>query len=151
MTALFHVGVAVSDLAKSIRLFEDGFGFELVSLRNVDHGYLGNLIGVSGASAEIAMLDIGDGTFLELISWKKSNEIQARDPKFDLRTTGTHHICIYVEDATELFSKLSSVSEVSLVNEYPIIVPIGPNAGCKVFFALVLDEIYVEVFEKVSK
>jgi catechol 2,3-dioxygenase-like lactoylglutathione lyase family enzyme len=151
VTALFHVGVAVSDLTKSIRVFEDGFGFKLASLRSVDHEYIGSLIGALGVSAEIAMLEIGDGTFLELISWKKSDESTSRVAEFDLSTTGTHHICIYVEDASAIFSKLTNLSEVSLVNEAPMIIPIGPNTGCKVFFALVLDEVYVEVFEKVTR
>lgn len=149
MTSLFHVGVAVSNLTESIQAFEKCFGFEMISRRTVDNDYIGILVGAPNITADIAMLDIGDGKFLELISWGKGSSASPRINKSSLSNVGTHHICVYVEDADEAFKKLTGFPEVRLVSERPITVPVGPNAGCKVFFALILGEIYVEVFERV--
>lgn len=149
MTPLFHVGVAVSNLAESIQVFEKCFGFETISRRTVDNDYIGILVGAPNVTADIAMLDIGDGKFLELISWGKGSSTSAQLNTSSLSNVGTHHICVYVDDANEAFKKLAGFPEVKLVSERPITVPIGPNAGCKVFFALILGEIYIEVFERV--
>jgi catechol 2,3-dioxygenase-like lactoylglutathione lyase family enzyme len=149
VTSLFHVGVAVSDLTESIRIFEKCFGFEMVSRRTVDNDYIGVLVGAPNVTADIAMLDIGDGKFLELISWEKGPSTVLKLNVSSLTDVRTHHICVYVDDADEVFEKLAGFQEVRLISERPITVPIGPNAGCKVFFALVLGEIFIEVFERV--
>lgn len=147
VTSLFHIGIAVWDLANLVRVFEKFFDFKLVSSRTVAHEYLGELIGVPEASAEITMLDIGDGKLLELISWSNDTFIPSIS---DLSTAGVHHICVYVESADELFKKISNIPEIRLISKNPVVVPVGPNTGCKVFFALVLGQIYVEVFERVD-
>lgn len=149
MTSLFHVGVVVSDLATSVRVFEESFGFKKVSVRSVEHEYIGELIGVPGILAKIAMLEIGEGIFLELIEWHGSPKQTSTQFQPDLSSHKTQHICIYVEDAYSWHSKLSIDSNINLVSKQPVIIPIGPNIGCKVFFALVLNEVYVEIFERV--
>lgn len=151
MISLFHIGISVADITNFIRVFEENFGFTLVSRRTVDHEYIGALIGAPGASADIAMLDFGDGKLLELISWSCVSDDFEMPTHPNLSTKGTHHICVYVDSADTFFEKLSKVSEVKLVSSSPIVVPLGPNEGCKVFFALVLGTIYVEVFERVRK
>jgi len=151
VTSLFHVGAVVSDLAESIRVFEDSFGFKKVSQRSVDHDYIGQLIGVPGISAEIAMLDIGDGIFLELIVWHGSVKHSLSELKSDLSSRSIQHLCIYVDDADFWYAKLSSEPAIKIVCKNPLTIPIGPNMGSKVFFVLVLDEIYVEIFERIKK
>lgn len=148
MTSLFHTGVAVSNLENSVRVLEEHFGFKASSRRFVEHEYIGTLIGVPNVSAEIAMLEIGDGNLLELIEWRGSLATPAPTIDTDLSFSKVHHICIYVKDAAEWCSRLSKVSEIKLISEEPIVVPVGPNTGSKVFFALVLNEIYFEIFQR---
>ncbi len=149
MTSLFHTGVAVSNLEHTVRVLEEHFGFKTSSRRFVEHDYIGDLIGVPSVAAEIAMLDIGDGNQLELLEWKGSLTSLAPTPDLNLSTVKAHHICVYVDDADEWHSRLSSLSEIKLISKKPIIVPVGPNAGSRVFFALVLDEIYFEIFQRI--
>jgi catechol 2,3-dioxygenase-like lactoylglutathione lyase family enzyme len=151
VTSLFHVGVAVSDLSKSIQLLEEYFGFETASRRVVEHAYIGQLIGVPNVSAEIAMLDIGDGNLLELICWRGATEAPEQVIESDLSSKKVFHICIYVANADEWYLKLSKAAEVKLINQAPTVVPFGPNAGSKVFFALVLNEIYFEIFQRIKR
>jgi catechol 2,3-dioxygenase-like lactoylglutathione lyase family enzyme len=151
VTSLFHIGVAVSDLSKSIQILEEHFGFETVSRRVIEHTYIGQLIGVPNVSAEIAMLGIGDGNLLELICWRGGTESPEQERETDLSSRKIFHVCIYVDSADEWHLKLSKAAEVKLVNAAPLVVPIGPNAGSKVFFALVLNEIYFEIFQKITR
>ena len=149
VTSLFHVGVAVSDIKKSIQILEDNFGFKTTSHRVIEHEYIGNLIGVNNVRAEIAMLDMGNGDLLELIHW--AGEAKPLSPNTDgnLSSPRIHHICVYVDNADEWHLKLSKVSEIELISKEPVVVPLGPNKGSKVFFALVLGEIYFEIFQKI--
>jgi catechol 2,3-dioxygenase-like lactoylglutathione lyase family enzyme len=149
VTSLFHTGVAVSNLEDSVRVLEKYFGFTASSRRLVEHEYIGNLIGVSNAVVEIAMLEIGDGNLLELLEWRARPNTPPLPLNADLNVPKVHHICIYVNDAAEWHSKLSKASEIKLITNEPVIVPIGPNAGSKVFFALVLNEIYFEIFQRI--
>ncbi len=149
VTSLFHTGVAVSHLENSIRVLEEHFGFKTSSRRFVEHEYIGDLIGVPSITAEIAMLEIGDGNLLELLEWQESPTTPAPILDADLSMAKVHHICIYVNDAAEWYFRLSKVSEIKLVSKAPIVVPVGPNKGSKVFFALVLNEIYFEIFQRV--
>ena len=148
MTSLFHTGVAVSNLENSIRILEKHFGFKTSSRRFVEHEYIGDLVGVPNAAVEIAMLDIGDGNLLELLEWRARPNTPPVPSNADLSLTKVHHVCIYVNDAVEWHSRLSKVSEIELITNEPIVVPVGPNAGSKVFFALVLNEIYFEIFQR---
>ena len=149
MTSLFHTGIAVSNLENSVRVLEEHFGFKTSSRRFVEHEYIGDLISVPSVAAEIAMLEIGDGNLLELLEWRGSPTTPAPTLDMDLSTPKVHHICIYVKDVTEWHFRLSKVSEIKLISKEPIIVPVGPNAGSKVFFVLVLNEIYFEIFQRV--
>ena len=150
MTALFHVGAAVSDLNATVMLLENHFNFREISRRKVEHEYIGRLINIPDASAEIAFLDIGDSNIIELISWDNHFSNPIDGDQHSLSSVGIHHICIYVDKADEWHHKLSMVLGVRVLSDSPIIVPIGPNKGCKVFFVLVLKELYFEIFERVS-
>ncbi len=149
MTSLFHIGVAVSDLDKTVHFLEDIFGFTTASRRVIEHAYVGQLIGVPKVRAEIAMLEIGDGNLLELIHWVGVTGPSLPKKELNLSSIGIHHVCVYVDNAEEWYIKLSNLSEVELISAEPVVVPIGPNKGCKVFFALVLDEIYFEMFQRI--
>jgi hypothetical protein len=149
VTSLFHVGVAVSNLEESVQVLEKYFRFTTSSRRVVEHAYIGNLINHPSAAAEIAMMDIGDGNILELLQWEVGYMSTGPTIEAKLCSPKVHHICIYVEDATEWHDRLSKVPEVKLMSTEPVDVPIGPNAGSKVFFALVLGEIFFEIFQRV--
>jgi catechol 2,3-dioxygenase-like lactoylglutathione lyase family enzyme len=150
VTALFHMGAAVSDLHATIAILEKHFNFTEISHRRVEHEYIGRLINVPDASAEIAFLDIGDSNIIELISWDNHSSNPVDGNQHSLSSVGIHHICIYVDKADEWHHKLSTVLGVRVLSDSPIVVPIGPNKGCKVFFVLVLNELYFEIFERVS-
>jgi hypothetical protein len=145
------VGAAVSNLHATVSILKDYFNFTEISRRRVEHEYIGRLINSPDAIAEIALLDIGDSNIIELVSWDNHTSIPIDGKQHSLSSVGIHHICIYVDKADEWHQKLSTVSGVRVLNESPVIVPIGPNKGCKVFFASVLDELYFEIFEKVLK
>ena len=148
MISLFHIGVAVSNLEAMLSVLQSEFKFKIISQRKVNHEYIGQLVQVPGASAEIAFLDIGDSNIIELIEWGNNSSISTLNPQSTLASTGIQHICIYVENAQEWFHRLSSAVGVDVLGQSPVVVPIGPNKGCKVFFVKVLNQLNIEIFER---
>ena len=68
--SLEHVGLSVADLERSIAFYRDVLGFTLVRIvESPPSMRLGDVVGLSGASARIAHLVLG-GTMLEVFEYQ---------------------------------------------------------------------------------
>jgi catechol 2,3-dioxygenase-like lactoylglutathione lyase family enzyme len=76
-TAIWHVGLTVTDLDEAIRFYRDLLGFELAARRFVDPLLAPALSGIPDAEIEIAFLDLpgaehrGGGHDLELVQYHR--------------------------------------------------------------------------------
>lgn len=85
-----HVAFTVHDLDEAIGWYKDIFGFE-VAHRHKD----------KGGSMQIALLNVGDGFNLELFHFPNNTKDlpeYRKDLMADLKTIGTKHLCLQVED-----------------------------------------------------
>lgn len=139
----WHTGFQVADLDRSLTFYRDLLGFEEIWKRVVTDEYIGRLVGYPGLELRQAMLRIpGTAHQLELLDYRNVE----REP-IDPRTAnpGTAHICLIVEDLSELYNRLlgSSVEFLSA----PLTPTSGPNRGRLVAYMCDWDGIRVELLQ----
>jgi len=144
----FHFGVAVRSIEETASALSQLLGGRVVGNRRVDHEYLGLMVGVKNASAEIAMFETSSGEFIELLSWTHEVEKDIAVESIVARTTT--HICFYVENIEICWENALRFHSLFILSHEIITVPMGPNQGCKVFFVKVNNEFYIELFERAT-
>jgi methylmalonyl-CoA/ethylmalonyl-CoA epimerase len=83
-----HVGISVPDLEASIKWYHDMLGFEVA--KRMEMG---------GSSAKLAFVKNGD-FYIELFEVQGASPLPdaRREPNEDLKTHGTKHLCLVVDD-----------------------------------------------------
>lgn len=152
----FHYGVVVPNLDNAVVFFEEIFGIKQVQLRKIEDEYLALLVGSKKTSARIAMLELGENAFLEILEWKSEEnsdlfEQQRSREQETLTDIGTQHLCLFVDDAAEIFEVLSGNLFSEMISPHPIEIPFGPNKGALVFFVKIFGVLYLEIFQKSAK
>jgi catechol 2,3-dioxygenase-like lactoylglutathione lyase family enzyme len=97
LPSLFHAGVTVSDMDRSIAFYADGLGLTLLSDRVAASPTLAVLTGVDVSSMRIALLEGPGGGMMELLQYDPDRErVGAAAPPPS--QPGTGHVCLFVED-----------------------------------------------------
>jgi catechol 2,3-dioxygenase-like lactoylglutathione lyase family enzyme len=141
-----HTSFTVSNLERSVALFRDALGFELLSKAPRDPRLVSRITGVEGAEVTIAFLK-APGHTLELI------EYGAPAARGSLRgrpcDAGFAHIAFNVEDVD------AAISAVAVHGVQPIAPPVaidqGPNRGRRVVYVRDWDGITIEFIEATAK
>lgn len=147
-TAIWHVGLTVSDLDDAVRFYRDLLGFELSVRRMVDPALAPALSGIPDAEIEIAFLDVpgselpGGGHHLELVHYHHPIRSGAAS---HVSVPGAPHLAIVVEDAAAAYDELraAGVEFVSAPNR----ITSGPRAGASLCYFLGPDRIVHELVE----
>lgn len=137
-----HTSFTVSSLDRTIALFRDGLGFDLVSRAPRDPGLVSRITGVAGAEVEIAFLR-GPGHTVELIEYKAPagrGRVEARPCD-----TGFAHLALNVDNVD------AAVEAVAGLGLKPVSPPVtidqGPNRGRKVVYLRDQDGVTIEFIE----
>ena len=148
----FHYGVVVADIAEASNFLQNFLGFNLIQDRVIEHPYISELIGQNDISAEVALLQIDQGSFIELLKWHTSavDEIVETKAGPKLYEFGAQHMCIFTEDIEALYSNLIGQKSVEQVSHGIVSVEVGPNVGARVFFVKLFGCLFLEVFQKTS-
>src|SRR2546425_12113493 len=100
-----HIGLTVTDLARSIGFYRDLLGFEVAYERSeVTAEYMPRLVGIPGARLKIAGLDI-PGLHLDLIEYLHPKGSEAAGPTNDV---GNVHLGFTVDDLWAAYRSLSA-------------------------------------------
>ena len=122
-----HVAVRTSDLAASIRFYEEGLGFK-------------RSFGWGEGDGEIVLMDIGDGNYVELFAGGKAPDGQPlRSP--------VEHFAFRVEDAQASYDRAIAAGAASQIE--PKIVPLKGDhvVTVKIAFVKGPDGEVIEFFE----
>ncbi|MGI9658678.1 MAG: VOC family protein [Gaiellaceae bacterium] len=143
ITATNHTSFTVSNLERSLGLWRDAMGLELISLEPRDPALIEQVVGVEGADIMVAYLR-GHGHTIELIEYlAPAGREHVRPRPCDV---GFAHVAY---DVSDLDATLKAVAEhgVEPINP-PASVDKGPNAGLRVVYTRDPDGITIEFIEK---
>jgi catechol 2,3-dioxygenase-like lactoylglutathione lyase family enzyme len=141
ITGLHHLGLTVSDAERSAAFYR-GLGFELVSDREVEGGYVEEITGVPEARVRLVLLS-GFGHNLELLEFlRPRGEARARRSQ----DAGSAHICLLTEDLDGEVGRLRR-GGVPVRSNGPVTITSGPNRGGRGVYAEDPDGNAVEIVE----
>jgi len=144
MEGIFHTGITVSDLDRSVEFYRDVLGLELMmEPTEVFEGEkLSRGVGVPNASLRQAVLKVGEGA-VELVEYLTPKS--PVDKPMPLNTLGAMHLAFRVKDANEKIMELEAkgvkfLSPLNVEKE-------GPLAGLKWVYFKDPDGITLELVE----
>jgi lactoylglutathione lyase len=138
-----HVGVTVSDLARSIAFYRDVLGFHVAYERGeVTAEYMPRLVGIPGARLKIAGLDI-PGLHLDLIEYIAPHGATTACPTNDV---GNLHVGFTVDDLWAAYRKLAEAG-VRFKSE-PVSPTTGPNKGGWAVYFVDPDGVTLEMIQR---
>jgi catechol 2,3-dioxygenase-like lactoylglutathione lyase family enzyme len=146
--ALFHTGLTVSDLDRSIAFYRDLLGLELVTRWESTQPYLRTIVGFPDAELHIALLRIPamdgglSGHHLELLEYR-----QPRGARGDAATSnpGNVHVALLVSDLDGMYRRLSAHGVT--FKSPPVDIAHGRNKGARAVYLRDPDDITIELIE----
>jgi catechol 2,3-dioxygenase-like lactoylglutathione lyase family enzyme len=141
ITGVHHFALSVSDADRSLAFYRD-LGFELVSDREVEGGYVEEITGVRAAKIRLVHLS-GHGHNLELLEYRRPRgELHA--PPF--QDAGSAHICFLTDDLDAEVERLRRRG-VLFRSAGPVTTTSGPNRGGRGIYAEDPDGNAVEIVQ----
>jgi len=141
--SLVHVGMTVSDLSASVQFWKDFLGIEPLWTRVFDDEYLGGVTGYPGVSLDAAILELPDGTMLELLQYRN---VQGSQIDMETANPGNVHIAIRVDDIDSAWDRIVAAGGTPR-SPTPTLVTSGPNKGARAGYVRDLDGISLELFQ----
>lgn len=140
----FHVGVAVTDMDRSLEFYRDGLGLEVVKdvVREAD--FLRAILQLHMSSIRVVFLAVPCGGVIELLEHRGIERFPAGSRPCD---PGSGHMCLFVENADELAARLIDLGFKSR-SSAPVLVTEGPFAGAKAIYFADPDGFLVELFQR---
>lgn len=107
LTGVFHTGITVADLDRSLRFYRDVLGLEVAREATVEGERISRLLGYDGARLRVAFLRLGAGaspnSMLELLEYQAPRgEPLVQEP----RQAGSAHLCFFVDDIQQMHRRL---------------------------------------------
>ncbi|WP_323178472.1 VOC family protein [Micromonospora lupini] len=149
VTRMHHIGVPVSDLARSVRWYEDVLGIAPNGVTiSATNPAIGAVVEVENASMRASFALAGDNVLLELIQYDSPQPRPFTGRNSDV---GVMHLCFEVDDLDSAHRDL--VRRGVHVNADPVVlqdgdgVEAGALAGTKILYLRDPDGIQLELFE----
>lgn len=149
---IFHTGLTVSNLGRSLAFYRDLLGLELVTQWDSAQPYLRTVVGFPDAELRIALLRVPrthngvSGHHVELLEY-----LTPRGVRGDARTfnPGNAHIAFAVEDLDAAYAELSAKGV--RFKSAPVEITHGRNKGAKAVYLLDPDDITLELVQPAAR
>lgn len=142
---MFHVGLTVSDIERSIEFYRDLLGMTLIRRRpSVTAQYVAQQTGYEGVELAVASFKVREGSqqSLELVQYT-NRPCPPGDPATN--RAGSSHLCLLIDDLRSCREELSARG-VQFVSE-PVTITEGPNQGGLVIYMRDPDGYTLELFQ----
>lgn len=140
MAALFHVGLTVSDLDRSVAFYREVVGMDAPDgAIDVDSDGFGRLTANPGARLRTALLR-ADAFQLQLVEYRTGG---GQRLELDHRHVGTAHLSFWVDDVATLRDALLRRGDVVVTSDVESVVP-----GIRSFYVEDPDAVPVEFIER---
>jgi catechol 2,3-dioxygenase-like lactoylglutathione lyase family enzyme len=146
VTGLHHVGASVSDLDEAVAFWRAFLGVEPRFKGRLDRPYLGASVGYPGVTIDAALIDLPDGSLLELLDYRVDEREPAPEESYN---PGHVHLCLRVDDAEAAWRRAVDLGARPRSPSGPVRVDAGPNEGALVAYLRVHDGISVELYQPV--
>ncbi len=117
-----HASITVADMERSVRFYRDLLGMEFMFEREVDGGYICDIVGYQDVKMKLVFLR-GGGEKLELIQYIFPKGV-AIDP--ESKNSGSMHLAYEVDDAHAWHKKLSEAG-VKIRSAAPVLITSGAH------------------------
>ena len=145
---IFHTGLTVSDLDRSIAFYRDLLGLELVSHWDSGEPYLRTIVGYPDAELRIALLRLprggvgASGHHIELLEYRAPRGVRGDARTFN---PGNAHVAFMVEDLDAAYADLTAKGV--RFKSAPVEITHGRNRGAKAVYLLDPDDITLELVQ----
>jgi catechol 2,3-dioxygenase-like lactoylglutathione lyase family enzyme len=126
---LHHASFTVADMQRSLHFYRDLLGMEFMFERDVDGGYIADIVAYQNLKMKVVLL-MGGGEKLELIQYI-SPAGTAVNP--DSKNPGTAHLAFVVDDAFEWHKKLTDAG-VKIRSPQPVLITMGAHKDWHAFY-----------------
>ena len=106
MIKLRHVGITVTDMKQSLKLYKDCFGLEVVWDEIEEGEFIDNLSNLENVKVHTVKLKDSDGGMIELLQYHSHPAPNAGNKINKINKIGCSHFAITVENIDELYEKL---------------------------------------------
>ena len=147
VTGLFHAGVTVSDMERSLAFYRDGLGLEVEFDRiGGDSPQTKVVLGLPLDHFRTVFLRMPGGGFIELLEYHGLETMPAASRPCD---PGGGHIALFVDDLDALFARLVSLGFGARSGAAGVVtVASGQSVGAKAAYAIDPDGHNVELVQK---
>jgi len=142
---LMHLGIAVDDLRAAGQFWEGLLGRSAHGPTLIDAPRIGEIVGVPGATVEMAWIDLPGAGVLELLEYDPHAVAAA-----GATDAGAVHICLEVNDADSARQAAIALGAQPL-SAGAVDVPDGPAAGSRVAYLRAPGATLIEVWERSPK
>jgi lactoylglutathione lyase len=147
VAGIYHTGLSVSDLDRSLAFYRDLLGLELVAQWDSSQPYLRTVVGFPDGELRIALLRLpgeagAEGHHLELLEYRVPRGVRG-DPR--TCNPGNVHVAFRVDDLDATYRELSAKGV--RFKSAPVEVTHGRNRGAKAVYLLDPDDITLEMMQ----
>lgn len=140
-----HAGVTVTDVDASLRFYRDLLGLEVVARRRISEPYVFEFTGTTAQVVDVVFLAVpGSDAQVELLAYETSDRRAAASRPSD---PANAHLCLVVDDLAEIDARLRAAG-FGARSDGPVDIPVGPNAGGRLLYAVDPDGAFVELLER---
>ena len=146
---IFHTGITVSDLDRSIAFYRDVLGLELLTQWDSSEAYLRTVVGFPDAEMRIALLRLPGGApsgrsghHLELLEYRTPRGVRG-DPR--TCNPGNAHVAFMVSDLDATYAEMKAKGV--RFKSAPVEVTHGRNRGGKAVYFLDPDDVTLELIQ----
>jgi len=110
MIKLRHTGITTNDMQKSLELYRDVFGLEVVWNEIEQSPFIDRLSGMTGVKVHTVKLKDEKGAMIELLHYLSHPDEHRLDNETNMiNKVGCSHIAITVDDIQEMYLKLTNM------------------------------------------
>ena len=142
-TGLFHVGITVRDLDRSLAFYRGALGLEVDWDQVIDRDSTRELVGVPFSRLRCAFLALPGGGALEILEYEG---VTGRDLDWTPSDHGAGHLCLWVADLDVVVSRARELGGVTIAVA-PVTVPGGRYEGARVVYLRDPDGFLLELIE----
>ncbi len=131
VSGVFHAGVSVADLDRSLEFYVGALGLEIDAERTATEQYLRDMHGLPFTAVRMAFLRVPNSTTqIELLEYQGV----PRSPVRALPCEPGHgHVCFLVDDIDELATRLRAAGYRAR-SAAPVEITAGPNRGARAIY-----------------